>query len=235
MLLTSSFSLASCSSAKRYVVAEVGLNHGVLGLFGNAGEHPDEIGQPVDVWQQPDAAEVSPIGPARRCGARRGAGQRAPLRARRRPASHRARRIRAASHAFFVPAQRFLDAVEHLLADTRDAILQPVACRRVRRQLRTNHEQFALPTKHRFGQLQEPSRGQLGASHAQSGDRFVDRAVRLGSGVVLGDSAAIKQAGRAVVALCRWRPRSWRWPAGGQYAPTRRGRRRAGPSARPAG
>ena len=43
--------------------------------------------------------------------------------------------------------------------------------------------------------------GELDARHSQRGDRFVDRAVGLSARVGLGDAAAVKQAGRSVVAL----------------------------------
>jgi hypothetical protein len=69
-----------------------------------------------------------------------------------------------------------------------------------------------LQAEYQGGKIGQSVVGELYSRNSQSRDGFVDRAVRLGAGIGLGNSTAEQEAGRSIVAL-----------AGGDRAPGDRG------------
>jgi hypothetical protein len=104
-------------------------------------------------------------------------------------------------HPGLLLTQLGLDAVEHPFAYSRHSILEPFTRRWIGSQLSADYEQLTLPAQDRSREVTQAGFGQLGAGDPQRSDGFVDRAIGFRTRLVLGDAAAIEQAGGAVVAF----------------------------------
>jgi hypothetical protein len=72
---------------------------------------------------------------------------------------------------------------------------------RARCELGTDDEELALQAQNQVRKVCQPVVGELNSGRSEGGDRLVDRAVSLRSGIGFGNSAAVEQPGRSVVAL----------------------------------
>ena len=183
---------------------------GALRLLGQARQHPEHVGEPVQVGHQPGAwhealvveRDDAPLGASN-------ATVRLTSRAAERRLAPGTMNSRGISTADSASREDVLERAEHRLVDARLAVAQPVPGLGVGGQLRAGHEQLALQLRSvaprpARGLRQPPGnarRSDLGARDAEAGDGLVDAAVGLGARVVLGDATAVEQPGGAVIAL----------------------------------
>jgi hypothetical protein len=99
-----------------------------------------------------------------------------------------------------VAVDRRLQLAHHLLGRAADAVFEPLARLRRRRQLGAGDEDVVLEAEDVGGQLGRVGIAE-GAGDAELRAGFVERAVGLGAAVVLGHTAAVPERGAAVVAL----------------------------------
>jgi hypothetical protein len=177
-------------------------------LLGDPGEHPDQVGKPVQIRQEVLSTEQS-LGLEGDCAALCPTDDRAgKLEGSARPRLARDDELAGHLDPLLEVDDEGRQRLDHRRRDAGLAILEPIDRGGCRCQLGADHEQLTLEAEDQLGDRCESWAeravlaldAELGARQAERGDRLVNRAVGLGPKIVLADPwAAVQQARRAVV------------------------------------
>ena len=225
-----------------------------IGLLGQPCQHPQQVGQAVEVGHQPGARYQTFVIEGDDAAFSTADHRAADLQRGRQPVGAGNDELPGHLYACFGITEHRLEHAQHRLIDTRLAITEPIPGVRIGGQLRACHEEVALQLEQGVTEVRDEARkrgsrrqlGDLGTRQTEAGNGLIDGAVGLGAGIVLGDTTAVEQASGAVIAFARGNSAAGerrdvaRDPRIGIDAmrlavpATRSGRRHADPSARPA-